>query len=185
VRSLHPSEGDPRGGGLTSITADEDASGSYGSDVRTVAAEALIVIRHERTSRGKLQAGFGDASRWLNCFNFACSEKLEMPVFPGSLNIVLDHVFNWFDARYEPHRNWFGREEYGGERDILMLPCELVSLDHRRAFLWTPTTAARDRRDPWVAEIVADVNLRDHFGLQDGDVVEIRLPTSASRDEHR
>ena len=24
---------------------------------------------------------------------------------------------------------------------------------------------------------VADINLRNHFGLQDGDVVEIRIPT--------
>ena len=30
---------------------------------------------------------------------------------------------------------------------------------------------------PWVVEIVADVNLRAHFGLQDADVVEIRVPT--------
>ena len=130
---------------------------------------------------GKVQAGFGDASRWLNLFNTAYSQKLGMPVFPGSLNIALDHVFNWFEARYKPHRIWFGREEYGGKRDILLLPCELVTLDHRRAFLWTPTTAARDRRDPWVVEIVADVNLREHFGLQDGDLVEVRLPTADVR----
>ena len=94
-------------------------------------------------------------------------------------------MFDWFDARYEAHRIWFGREEYGGERDILLLPCELVSFDHRRSSLWTPTTAARDRRDPWVDEIVADVNLRNHFGLQNGDVVEIRLPLVASGDEQR
>ena len=61
----------------------------------------------------------------------------------------------------------------------------LVSLDYRRAFLWTPTTAARDRRDPWVVEIVADVNLRNHFGLQDGDVFEIEVPLLACRDEHK
>jgi CTP-dependent riboflavin kinase len=127
---------------------------------------------------GKLQTGFGDACRWLRLFNSAYSEKLGMPVFPGSLNIALDHVFDWFDARYQAHKIWFGREDYGGERDILLLPCDLVSLDHRRAFLWTPTTAARDRRDPWVVEIIADVNLRNHFDLQDGDLVEIRLPTS-------
>ena len=127
---------------------------------------------------GKVQAGFGKASHWLNLFNVAYSEKLGISVFPGSLNIALDQVFDWFDARYEAHRIWFGREEYCGERDILLLPCELVSLDHRRAFLWTPTTAARDRRDPWVVEVVSDVNLRDQFGLQDGDVVEIRVPTS-------
>ena len=133
---------------------------------------------------GKVQAGFGDASRWLNLFNTAYSQKLGMSVFPGSLNIALDHVFNWFDARYEPHRICFGREEYGGERDILLLPCELVSLDHRKAFLWTPTTAAKDRQDPWVVEIVADVNLRSHFGLHDGDVVEIRVPPVASNDQN-
>src|SRR5437660_12655963 len=42
VRSLRPSEDDPRGGGLTSACTDEGASGSYGSDVR-FAGEALIV----------------------------------------------------------------------------------------------------------------------------------------------
>ena len=125
---------------------------------------------------GKVQGGFGAASHWLKLFNAPNSQKLRMSVFPGSLNIALDHIFNWFDTRYEPHRIWFGREEYGGERDILMLPCELTSLDHRKAFLWTPTTAARDRRDAWVVEIVADVDLRDHFGLQDGDLVELRVP---------
>ena len=31
---------------------------------------------------GKVQAGFGDASRWLKLFNAAYSEKLGMPVFP-------------------------------------------------------------------------------------------------------
>jgi len=127
---------------------------------------------------GKVQIGLGNASYWLKLFNAAYSEKLGMRVFPGSLNIALDHVFNWFEARYEAHRIWFGQEEYGGERDILLLPCKLVSLDRRRAFLWTPTTAARDRPDPWVVEVVSDVNLRDWFGLKDGDVVEIRVPTS-------
>jgi CTP-dependent riboflavin kinase len=112
----------------------------------------------------------------LKLFNTAYSEKLGMSVFPGSLNIAIDHVFDSFDARYEAHTIWFTREEYGGERDILLLPCELVSFDHRKAFLWTPTTAASDRRDPWVVEIVADINLRNHFGLQDGDLVEFRVP---------
>jgi hypothetical protein len=80
---------------------------------------------------GKVQTGRGDASRWLKLFNAAYSEKLGISVFPGSLNVALHQVFDWFDARYEAHRIWFGREEYGGERDILLLACELVSLDHR------------------------------------------------------
>jgi len=39
---------------------------------------------------GKVQAGFDEASRWLKFFDAACSQKLGMPVFPGSLNIALD-----------------------------------------------------------------------------------------------
>ena len=63
-------------------------------------------------------------------------------------------------ARYKVHRIRFGGEEYGGERDILLLPCDMVSLDDRRAFLWTPgPTAARDRRKPWVVKMIDDVNL--------------------------
>jgi len=44
---------------------------------------------------GKVQAGFGDASRWLKLFNVAYREKLGVAVFPGSLNIALDHVFDF------------------------------------------------------------------------------------------
>ena len=67
---------------------------------------------------GKLQTGFGEASHWLKLFNVAYSEKLGMPVFPGSLNIALDHLFDWFDARYETHRIFFGQEVYGGQREV-------------------------------------------------------------------
>src|SRR5437867_12213417 len=96
---------------------------------------------------GKVQTGLGNASHWLKLFRAAYSAQLRISVFPGSLNIALDQVFDWFDARYEAHRIWFSREEYGGERDILLLPGELVSRDRREAFLWTPTTAAMERRE--------------------------------------
>ena len=102
-----------------------------------------------------------------------------MPVYPGSLNLALDHTFDWFAVRYKAHTIWFGREEYGGERDVLMLPCELVELERRKAFLWTPTTAARNRSDPWVVELVCDVSLRDIYGLKDGDVVAFEMPVGA------
>jgi CTP-dependent riboflavin kinase len=128
--------------------------------------------------RGRIQPGKNDASHWLGLFNAAYSRKLEMPVFPGSLNLALDHVFDWFAPRYRPHIVWFGRNEYGGERDVLLLPCVLASLERRKAFLWTPTTAARERPDPWVVEIVCDIKLRDAHRLKDGDLVDVELPTS-------
>jgi len=126
--------------------------------------------------RGTVQSGQGAAAHWLGLFNAAYSRKLQMPVYPGSLNLALDHNFDWFAACYKASTIWFGREEYGGERDILMMPCELVDLGRRKAFLWTPTTAARDRPDPWVVELVCDVSLRGMYGLVDGDVVVFELP---------
>ena len=126
--------------------------------------------------RGRLQSGKGDASHWLRVFNAAYSRKLQMPVYPGSLNLALEHTFDWFAARFQPHIIWFGREEYGGERDILLLPCELADFQGRKAFLWTPTTAARSRPDPWVVELVCDIELRETYRLQDGDVLTVELP---------
>ena len=124
---------------------------------------------------GRVQSGKGDAARWLALFNIAYSRKTGMPVFPGSLNVVLDAPFDWFAAAIEERTIWFGREEYGGERDILLLPCVLTNLNAERAMLWTPTTAARNRPDPWVVEVIAGVNLRGTYALADGEVVEILL----------
>ena len=39
----------------------------------------------------------------------------------------------------------------------------------------TPTTAARDRPDPWVIELIAAIDLRDTYGLTDGSTVEVQL----------
>jgi CTP-dependent riboflavin kinase len=124
---------------------------------------------------GRVQPGKGDASHWLERFNAAYSRKLDMPVFPGSLNLALPHDFDWQAPELQPHIVWFGREEYDGERDILLLPCRLQNLDGQHAFLWTTTTAARDRPDPWVVEILAPVGLRATFGLRDGDEVTVEL----------
>ena len=100
-----------------------------------------------------------------------------MSVFPGSLNIALEENFDWFAPHWRPKIIPFGRDEYGGERDILLLPCMLPNQENRRAYLWTPTTAARDRPDPWVIELVTDVGLRHTYGLRDGDVVIVELET--------
>ncbi len=124
---------------------------------------------------GRVQSGKGDASRWLALFNTAYSRKTGMPVFPGSLNVALDAPFDWFAPAIEERTIWFGREEYGGERDILLVPCVLANLNAERAMLWTPTTAARNRPDPWVVEVIAGVNLRATYAVSDGDVIEISV----------
>lgn len=61
-----------------------------------------------------------------------------------------------------------------GKGDILLVPC-ILNLAMQPAWLWTPTTAARERVDPWVVEIIAATNLRSTFGLVDGSIVEVQL----------
>jgi CTP-dependent riboflavin kinase len=124
---------------------------------------------------GRVQSGNGDASRWLSRFNAAYSAKAGMPVFPGSLNLALPAAFDWFAPNIQRRTVWFDRTEYGGARDILLVPCRLLNLDAEPGWLWTPTTAARDRLDPWVIEIIAAVNLRQTYGLSDGAKVEVEL----------
>ena len=124
---------------------------------------------------GRVQSGEGDASRWLSKFNAAYSRKLGVPVFPGSLNIALSASFNWFDPGMVRRTVAFDRAEYGGERDILLVACLLANLANERAWLWTTTTAAHDRPDPWVIELIAAKNLRETYGLVDGSTVDILL----------
>ena len=128
--------------------------------------------------RGRVQPGKNDASHWLDKFNEPYSKKTGMAIFPGSLNLALNENFDWFKPAYQAKIIWFGKEEYGGERDILLLPCKLINLGNKNAFLWTPTTAARHRPDPWVVEIITDVKLREVYGLTDGSPVEIELDGS-------
>src|SRR5215467_10720156 len=87
--------------------------------------------------RGRVEPGVNDASRWLSVYNAEYGQKLGMRVFPGSLNLRLDQPFDWRTPSYQPNIIRFGRQEYGGERDILLLPCILASLGRRHAYLWS------------------------------------------------
>jgi CTP-dependent riboflavin kinase len=130
------------------------------------------------TLEGRVESGSDDASRWLSLFNAEYSHKLEMPVYPGSLNLRLSQPFDWLAPRYQPHIIRFGQEEYGGERNILLLPCALANLGHRRAFLWTAIHPANGIDDGDVVEIVTDIKLRDAHGLEDGAIVIVELESS-------
>lgn len=128
--------------------------------------------------KGTVEAGVNDASRWLSLFNAEYSRKLGMPIFPGSLNLRLEQPFDWLAPGYQPFIVHFGQEEYGGERDILLLPCVLANLERRRAFLWTAVHPVLGVGTGDVVEIVTDVKLREVYGLADGAVVEVEVERS-------
>ena len=98
-----------------------------------------------------------------------------MPVYPGSLNLALDAPFDWFAPDVVRRTLHFDRVEYGGERDILLVPCILSNLQGEPAWLWTTTTAADHRSDPWIVEVIAGRHLRSAFQLADGAPVIVEL----------
>lgn len=122
---------------------------------------------------GRVQAGEKNASHWLNLYNAAYSLKTGLQIFPGSLNLLLNFKFNWREAKYQPLIIWFGREEMGGERDILLLPCRLLNLDKRKAFLWTTTNLEDEGSE--IIEVITSVKLRNEYNLSDGDIVEVEI----------
>lgn len=130
--------------------------------------------------RGRVQSGTRQAAHWLSLFNAAYERKLGMPIFPGSMNVALDRPFDWFDPRWRHVVVAFDGAEYGGERDILLLPCRLDVAPGVPAFLWSTTTAARDPADRLLAEVIAPVGLRATCGLEDGDLVAIELKVEAT-----
>lgn len=106
---------------------------------------------------------------WHNFLTFSAAGRVPRPVELGA-------AFDWSSAALKPFLIPFSRSEYGGERDILLLPCVLRDLGGQQAFLWTTTTAAAGREDPWVVEVIAPVGIRTTYALNDGDEVVIELP---------
>lgn len=125
---------------------------------------------------GRVQSGFHDANKWLRHFSEVYAEWLGTEIFPGSLNVETGRVFDWHDEEIIPFRQRFSLLPYGGERDIFMIPCRVIFPGRQLAWLWTTTTAADNRSDPTVVELIAPVGLRLSLGLVDGSEITIQYP---------
>lgn len=130
------------------------------------------------TVRGRVEAGVGDAGRWLARFNAAYGRALGYAPYPGSLNLRLAAPFDWTDGRFGAHVIPLARATYGGERDILLLECRIRTLADYRAHLWT-TTTPRPVEEWQVIELLADVSLRDTWGLVDGQELTVDIVGTA------
>ena len=125
--------------------------------------------------RGTVSDGAGNAAHWLDLYNDAYERKTGTRVHPGTLNLAIDQEFPLLPPNHAGRLIVMRREEYGGLRDILMLPCVLKSLRGQKAMVWRTTFAEEVAEDRRILEILAEVNLRTTFGLKNGDVVEVEV----------
>lgn len=117
--------------------------------------------------RGKVVSGIGNFSYWIDKLAEHYQRKTGMRLFPGTLNVQLEEPYTLPEriTRLEAH-------EYGGTVSVNIVPCWI--LGRKACILRTDVNDQGQGHHPrTIIEVATDIKLRDHFGLNDGDVVEI------------
>lgn len=130
----------------------------------------LAFMGKPMTLKGIVRSGKGDFGYWLKKLERFYTDKTGLRLYPGTLNVHL--VAQTFATPANSIR--LEREEYGGEVSVSIIPCKIFG---RTAFVLRPDTDDGKLGDPpeAILEIATDINLRDAFGLRDGDSVEIDI----------
>jgi riboflavin kinase len=125
--------------------------------------------------RGAVVSGMGSFSYWIEKLQEHYLRKTGMRFYPGTLNVRLD-------APYSLPKQVIRLEasEYCGTVSVNMVPCVIRipgQSDGKQAFLLRTDANEEERghHPKTIVEIAADVRLREHFGLKDGDGVEIEI----------
>jgi riboflavin kinase len=116
---------------------------------------------------GKVFTGVGNFSYWIERLREHYRRKTGMSLFPGTLNVRLEEEYGV--PRGSPRLE---AEEYGGTVSVNIVPCRILG---ERAVILRTDAAELDSRH--VVEVACEVKLRDKYGLRDGDVVRVEVPT--------
>jgi riboflavin kinase len=118
---------------------------------------------------GHIESGVGNFGYWIKKLHVHYRHKTGLDLFPGTLNIRLDHPY-----RIPPNPIRLEATEYGGTVNINLVPCHVFN---RPAFiLRTDANEQGNGIHPWeVIEIATDIKLRDAFNLKDGDHITVEL----------
>jgi riboflavin kinase len=125
--------------------------------------------------RGLVTGGIGGLAHWMTLHADLYETKTGVRLYPGSLNVVLDHPWH-----VDGHRVRLEPPEYGVGLSIV--PCTVRGID---AFILRTDKNDRGEGDhpPHVIEVAAAVRLRDALDLQDGDEVEVELMVADQVDD--
>jgi len=130
-----------------------------------------LVVELRMTLQGKVVSGRGDFGTWIECLSHLYQSKTGMRFYPGTLNIQLERPYTLprERIRLEAH-------EYGGRVSVNIVPCRILN---RPAFLLrTDENESGSGHHPkTIIEVACDVRLRDACNLQDGDEVEVDVPS--------
>jgi riboflavin kinase len=116
---------------------------------------------------GRVVSGMSNFSYWIEKLHEHYLRKTGMKLFPGTLNVQLDEPYTLPNQviRLEG-------QEYGGSVSVNIVPCSIFG---KSAFILRTDAneEGRGHHPRTIVEVATDVRLRDHFHLNDGDIVSI------------
>jgi len=123
---------------------------------------------------GIVFTGLGEGKYYMTKANYVSSFKSELGFvpYPGTLNIRIssDYIKNLDLIRGSFPKIIKGFEEEGRSfGDVLCYPVKIFNSDVKAAII-VPSRTHYGRN---IAEIVSDVNIREKFGLRDGDKITV------------
>lgn len=119
--------------------------------------------------RGTVTSGIGDFAQWIEKCSDHYLAKTGLRLFPGTLNLQLNEPY-----RLPENPLRLEAEEYGGRVSVSIVPCRVFG---RPAVILRTDADDADRgaHPRTIVEIATDVKLRDVYGLEDGDWVEVEI----------
>jgi riboflavin kinase len=122
--------------------------------------------------RGKVVRGAGDFGFWIDRLSDYYERKTGMRFYPGTLNVELSRPYS-----LPPGVLRLEASEYGGSVSVNIVPCRIFS---RPAFLLRTdqNEQGTGRHAKNIIEIATDIGLRDTYHLEDGDWVDVELPSA-------
>ena len=119
--------------------------------------------------RGKVVSGQGNFSYWIDKLSEHYFRKTGMRLYPGTLNLLLDEEWSFPEGCLRLEAS-----EYAGQVSVNLVPCRIYG---RAAYLLRTdlNESGRGAHSKNLIEVATDIRLRDAYGLQDGDLVEVEV----------
>ena len=116
--------------------------------------------------KGKIIKGMGIAKKFVDMMSETFYNKTGFKLYPGTLNVKLNnpYVLN-ADYIIKP-------EEYGGNYNVYVQKCRLLQ-EYAYIIRSEKNIGKNGNYSEDIIEIVSDVNFREKYKLNDGDILEI------------
>ncbi len=119
--------------------------------------------------KGKIISGSGVGSKIMLDYLEKFKQVFKMDIFPGTLNLELQKEF---DEKFEGYIDGFTKSDGTKRGGVYFLKAKMKNFP---VFIIRPVLTKHPKN---IIELIAPINIRKQYGLNDGDVLEVTYKTS-------